>query len=105
MISFAHLYILILIPASSGYAADPAHRGRSPSKASTFAGETTAFQYPPAGAIETASDTNFPGIDVVGFEGPTPSSFGSLFLSSLSLTNQTLLILDPVGLRDTKCSW
>jgi hypothetical protein len=83
MISFAQLYILILIPASSGYAAHwhPAHR-RSPPRASTFAGDTTAFQYPPAGAIETASDTHFPGIDVVGFEGPTPSSFGSLFLSS-----------------------
>ena len=102
MISFAQLYVLVLIPAS--YAAHPALK-RSPTAASTFAGETTAFQYPPSGATGTASDSNFPGIDVVGFEGPTPSSFGLLFLSSPSLTNQTILALDTAGLGGTVCSW
>jgi hypothetical protein len=81
MLSFYQFSFLILV--STTYAVYPAHGG-SPPKASTFAGETTAAQYPPPGATETASDTNFPGIDVVGFQGPTPSSFLSLFFSSLS---------------------
>ncbi|THV07666.1 phosphoglycerate mutase-like protein [Dendrothele bispora CBS 962.96] len=41
--------------------------------ASSFAGSTSTFQFPPANVTVTASDTFFPDAEQVGFAGPTPT--------------------------------
>ena len=57
--------------------------------ASTFAGATTAFQYPPNVTAVPTSD--FPDESEVGFGGPTPST--SRFSYCHSLTNSTFFQL------------
>ncbi|TFY81484.1 hypothetical protein EWM64_g2529 [Hericium alpestre] len=41
--------------------------------ASTFAGSTTTFAFPPANVTATLPDPNFPVASAVGFAGPTPT--------------------------------
>ncbi|KAK7468777.1 hypothetical protein VKT23_003278 [Stygiomarasmius scandens] len=41
--------------------------------ASTFAGSTSTFEFPPANADATAVNTFFPSANEVGFPGPTPT--------------------------------
>ncbi|KAI0066193.1 phosphoglycerate mutase-like protein [Artomyces pyxidatus] len=50
-----------------------AARYPQPLEASTYAGSTQTFQFPPAGVTATAADPNFPGKSVVGYPGPTPT--------------------------------
>ncbi|KIK63761.1 hypothetical protein GYMLUDRAFT_40825 [Collybiopsis luxurians FD-317 M1] len=52
-----------------------AGKASSAGKASTFAGATSTFQFPPADAIATASlvDSFFPDASEVGFPGATPT--------------------------------
>ncbi|KAI0044628.1 phosphoglycerate mutase-like protein [Auriscalpium vulgare] len=42
-------------------------------KASTFAGSTTTFAFPPPNVTATVPDPNFPDAAAVGFAGPTPT--------------------------------
>ena len=68
MVAFSKLCLFGVFPAVY------AHVGRADERASTFAGATTAFQFPPPGVTATVPDPNFPDGSVVGFPGPTPSS-------------------------------
>jgi hypothetical protein len=70
MVGYGKLWLLSLVPVV--YAQDP--------RASTFAGQTATFQYPPAGVTATFPNPNFPDASEVGFPGATPSSSLSLSL-------------------------
>ncbi|KAI0058243.1 phosphoglycerate mutase-like protein [Artomyces pyxidatus] len=48
-------------------------RNPAPPEASTFAGSTQTFQFPPADVTVLFPDPNFPDKSVVGFPGPTPT--------------------------------
>ncbi|KAI0305486.1 phosphoglycerate mutase-like protein [Multifurca ochricompacta] len=66
MVAFSELCLLALIPAASAFP-------RGPAEASTFAGATSTFQFPPPGVTATVPDPNFPDKSIVGFSGPTPT--------------------------------
>ena len=67
MVAYSKLCLFGLVPAVY------AHAIRGDERASTFAGATTTFQFPPPGVTATVPDPNFPDESVVGFPGPTPS--------------------------------
>ncbi|KAA1471726.1 phosphoglycerate mutase-like protein [Dentipellis sp. KUC8613] len=46
--------------------------GRAP-RASSFAGSTTTFEFPPPNVTATIPDPNFPVGSILGFAGPTPT--------------------------------
>ncbi|KAI0302585.1 phosphoglycerate mutase-like protein [Russula brevipes] len=75
MVHFNKLALLALVPAA--YV-----QGRSPARASTFAGATTTFQFPPPGVTATVPDPNFPDESVVGFPGPTPTGDEALAIET-----------------------
>ncbi|KAI9507913.1 phosphoglycerate mutase-like protein [Russula earlei] len=66
MILFPKLGLLALITAAC------AHK-RGESRASTFAGSTSTFQFPPPGLDTSVPDPDFPGPSAVGNAGPTPT--------------------------------
>ncbi|KAI0256229.1 phosphoglycerate mutase-like protein [Lactifluus subvellereus] len=67
MVAYSKLCLFGLVPAVY------AHAGRGDERASTFAGATSTFQFPPPGVTATVPDPNFPDKSVVGFPGPTPT--------------------------------
>jgi len=52
---------------------------------SSFAGSTSTAVFPPPGVTVTAGDPNFPDGNMVGFFGPTPSTFRVLQNLSLAI--------------------
>ncbi|KAI0266664.1 phosphoglycerate mutase-like protein [Gloeopeniophorella convolvens] len=67
---FKELCLLGLVPLAS---ASVLGARAPPQRASTFAGATTAFAFPPPGVTATVPDPNFPDASVVGFPGATPT--------------------------------
>jgi hypothetical protein len=67
MVAYSKLCLFGIVPAVYAQVGHPDER------ASTFAGVTTTFQFPP-GVTATVPDPNFPDETIVGFPGPTLSS-------------------------------
>lgn len=59
-----------------------AAKAPAPKEASTFAGSTQTFQFPPPNVTVAIPDPDFPNKSVVGFPGPTPSECLAAFCLS-----------------------
>jgi hypothetical protein len=87
MVGYGKLWLLTLVP--TVYAQGP--------RASTFAGETATFQYPPAGETATIPNPNFPDASEVGFPGSTPSSSLSLIDRNFDTSHVSILLYFAAG--------